>query len=70
MALQSSSLPSKFPRDVLYGPPKHLGQGASQMYTVQGIKHTRVIRDHGNADTTTGEQLRANIEAHKLELGT
>eukprot|EP00957_Ditylum_brightwellii_P002595 199140-Ditylum_brightwellii.AAC.1 len=26
--------------------------------------------NHGKANTTTGKQLRANIEAHKVELGT
>eukprot|EP00957_Ditylum_brightwellii_P198738 15148042-Ditylum_brightwellii.AAC.2 len=40
------------------------------MYIVQGSKHICATRDHGSADTITGEQLRANIEAHKLELGT
>eukprot|EP00957_Ditylum_brightwellii_P054567 4134699-Ditylum_brightwellii.AAC.1 len=40
------------------------------MHTVQGIKHIWTIMNHGKANTTTGKQKRANIEAHKAELGT
>eukprot|EP00957_Ditylum_brightwellii_P152902 11637910-Ditylum_brightwellii.AAC.1 len=40
------------------------------MYTVQEIKHIWAIMNHGKANTTTGKHLRANIEAHKVKLGT
>eukprot|EP00957_Ditylum_brightwellii_P007143 542491-Ditylum_brightwellii.AAC.1 len=40
------------------------------MYTVQGIKHIWDIMNHEKANTTTGNHLRANIEAHKVQLGT
>eukprot|EP00957_Ditylum_brightwellii_P021345 1609888-Ditylum_brightwellii.AAC.1 len=69
-ALKASALPSNFPCDVLYGPPKYLGQGASRIHTVQGIKHICAIIDHGNLDDITGKELQTNIELHKTELGT
>eukprot|EP00957_Ditylum_brightwellii_P073903 5615786-Ditylum_brightwellii.AAC.2 len=40
------------------------------MYTIQGIKHSFAIMNHGKANTTPEKHLRANIEAHKVELGT
>eukprot|EP00957_Ditylum_brightwellii_P079122 6017632-Ditylum_brightwellii.AAC.1 len=70
MALNASAPPSNFPCDVLYKPPKYLGQGASRINTVQGIKQICTIVDHGNLDTITGKELRANIELHKTQLGT
>eukprot|EP00957_Ditylum_brightwellii_P084921 6457431-Ditylum_brightwellii.AAC.1 len=33
VALKVSALPSNFPCDVLYRPPKYLGQGASRIHT-------------------------------------
>eukprot|EP00957_Ditylum_brightwellii_P071247 5415925-Ditylum_brightwellii.AAC.1 len=69
IALKRSSLPSNFLGDVLTGLPQYLGQGASWIYTTQGIKHLRVIMDHGTANTTTGKKLRALLELHKVELG-
>ena len=70
VALHSSSLPSNFPRDILYGPKGKLGLGASQLFTTQGLKHIQAILNHGNLDDITGQQIRANIELHKLKLGT
>eukprot|EP00957_Ditylum_brightwellii_P127611 9731643-Ditylum_brightwellii.AAC.1 len=45
-------------------------QNTSRIHTVQGIKHICAIIDHGNLDTITGRELRANIKLHKIELGT
>ena len=69
VALHSSSLPSNFPRDILYGPKGKLGLGASRLFTTQGLKHIQAILNHGNLNDITGQQIRANIELHKLELG-
>ena len=56
VALHSSSLPSNFPRDILYGPKGKLGLGASRLFTTQGLKHIRAILNHGNLDDITGDR--------------
>lgn len=69
VALQSAGLPSNFPRDVLRGTPKLLGLDTDDLYTTQGIKQIRALLDHGEADTITGQSIRAGIELQKLEVG-
>eukprot|EP00957_Ditylum_brightwellii_P022590 1703928-Ditylum_brightwellii.AAC.1 len=72
VSLKASTLPSNYQQNVFYGSPKYLGQGASRIHAIQGIKHSHAIMDHRNLDTINGKELRANIELHniELELGT
>lgn len=68
-ALQSSGLPSNFPRDVIRGSSDLLGLDCEDLYTTQGLKHIRALLDFGESESITGKSLRAGIQKHKVETG-
>eukprot|EP00957_Ditylum_brightwellii_P008225 622080-Ditylum_brightwellii.AAC.1 len=69
VALNMAGMPSNFPRAVISGPLEDLGLDSPTLYGTNGIKKVRTIMDHGDAETITGQHMRAELESHKLEFG-
>jgi hypothetical protein len=68
--LATSGICRTFPRDLVYGPLKYQGLALPNLYTVQGIEHILTIMEFGyDMRTLTGQLLKGNLEAVKLELG-
>ncbi len=55
--------------DIVHGPPKYQGVGIPDLWTVQGILKLWITLRHGDAPKITGNQLRASMELHTLEIG-
>ncbi len=68
-ALHAAGLPNNMPREIIYGPEKFLGLAHGSLFHTQGLRRIQAIMDHGLSQTTTGKQIRACIERHKLEVG-
>jgi hypothetical protein len=61
---------SHFPPDLVYGPLKYQGFALPNPYTVQGKEHILTVMEFGyNIQALTGQLLKGNLEALKLELG-
>ncbi len=54
---------------VVHGPQKYQGVGIPDLWTVQGILKLWLAIQHGDAQTITGNQLRASMELHTIEIG-
>jgi hypothetical protein len=54
---------------VVHGPQRYQGLGIPDLWTVQGILKLWIAIQHGDAPTITGNQLRASMELHTLEIG-
>jgi hypothetical protein len=55
--------------EVVEGPRKFQGVEVPDLWTVQGILKLGLAIRHGDAPTITGNQLRASMELHTMELG-
>jgi hypothetical protein len=55
--------------NVVHGPIRYQGVGIPDLWTVQGIVKLWLALCHGDARTITGNQLRALMELHTLEIG-
>jgi hypothetical protein len=54
---------------LVHGPQKYQGLGIPDLWTVQGILKLWLALRHGDAPTITGNQLRASMELHTIEIG-
>jgi hypothetical protein len=54
---------------IAHGPQCYQGVGIPDLWTVQGILKLWVALKHGDAPTITGNQLRASMELHTIEIG-
>jgi hypothetical protein len=54
---------------VVHGPQRYQGVGIPDLWTVQGILKFWLAIQHGDASTITGNQLRASMELHTMEIG-
>jgi hypothetical protein len=54
---------------IVHGPQRFQGVGIPDLWTVQGILKFWLAIQHGDALTITGNQLRASMELHTMELG-
>jgi hypothetical protein len=55
--------------DVVYGPRRYQGVGIPDLWILQGILKLWITLAHGDADTITGNSLRAVLASHTIELG-
>jgi hypothetical protein len=67
--LSSSGICRNMAHDVVYVPLEFQGFGLNFPYTTQGIDHIEVLIQHGQANTITGQLIRASLEEAKLEVG-
>jgi hypothetical protein len=68
--LPTSGICRTFPRDVVYVPLKYQGIALSYLFIAQGIKYILTVVEFGyDIKTLTGQLLKGNLEALKLELG-
>ena len=68
-ALPRSGFTRKFPHSVLYGPAAYQGLGVSNLYDFQYCRHVQDIVDQTWRNTPTGQLIKVNLEAVKLEAG-
>jgi hypothetical protein len=54
---------------VVHGPQRYQGVGIPDLWRVQGILKLWLAIQHGDAPTITGNQLRASMELHTIEVG-
>jgi hypothetical protein len=54
---------------VAHAPQLYQGVGIPDLWTVQGILKLWIAIQHGDAPTITGNQLRASMELHTMEIG-
>jgi hypothetical protein len=54
---------------VVHGPQRFQGVGIPDLWTLQGILKFWLTIQHGDSPTITGNQLRASMELHTMEIG-
>jgi len=69
VALPRSGFTRKFPHAVLYGPVAVQGLGLPDPYIYQYCRHVQDIVSQGWRGTPTGQLIKANLEAIKVEAG-
>ena len=69
-SLTKSHISGKFPRDVVFGPIEEMGLGYSDLYTLQGVSHLHSLVYYlPMADDITGQLIRHNFEAARVDIG-
>jgi hypothetical protein len=68
-ALPASEINRHLSLTIVHGPKQYQGVGILDLWTVQGIVKLWLALQHGDAPTITGNQLRASMELHTLEIG-
>jgi hypothetical protein len=68
-ALAALGINRHLTRTAVHGPQQYQGVGVPDLWTVQGILKLWLATQHGDAPTITGNQLRASMELHTMEIG-
>ena len=67
--LSASSICSKMPRPVIWGPLRYQGLGIHHLWMTQGVEHLLAMLRHASRQTLTGQLLWTTMEEVQLEIG-
>jgi hypothetical protein len=68
-ALPAMGINSHLTLTIVHGPQKYQGLGILDLWTVQSILKLWLALQHGDAPTINGNQLRASMKLHTIEIG-